>query len=69
MNTKRTTFVTLMSVCLIVFITVSMFAVSAIVSTDDGVSDMPAISDSPVNANTQDIAANFRKSRMEKQTR
>lgn len=69
MNTKRTTFVTLMSASLIVFITVSMFAISAIASTDDGVSDMPVISDSPVNANTQDIAANFRKSGMEKQTR
>ena len=45
MNTKRTTIITLLSACLIVLVTVSLFATSAIASTDSKTSDMLAIND------------------------
>ena len=45
MNTKRTTIITLLSACLIVLVTVSLFATSAIASTGSKTSDMLAIND------------------------
>lgn len=55
MNTKRTTGVSLLSSCLIVFITASLFATSVIVSTDRKTDDPYA--DCDLQTNTGDIAA------------
>lgn len=55
MNTKRMTIITLLSACLIILITVSLFATSALASTDSKTNDTLAISDS--KSNTSDIAA------------
>lgn len=44
MNTKRTTIFTLLSACLIVLVTVSLFATSAVASNDPGTNDTPAVS-------------------------
>ena len=53
MNTKRTTAITLLSACLIVLATVSMFATSAMASTDSKTNDTLAVSDPKTN--TSDI--------------
>ncbi len=55
MNTKRMTIITLLSACIIVLITVSLFATSAIASTDSKTNDTFAISDP--KSNTSDIVA------------
>ena len=55
MNTKRTTAITLLSACLIVLVTVSLFATSAIVSTDSKTDNALAASDPKIN--TSDIVA------------
>ena len=49
MNTKRITFVTLISACVIVFVTVSLFATSAIASTNSSNNDSLAIINSQTN--------------------
>lgn len=54
MNTKRTTAITLLSACLIVLVTVSLFATTATVSTDSKTNDTLAVSDPKTN--TSDIA-------------
>ncbi len=58
MNTKRTTIITLLSACLIVLVTVSLFATSAIASTDSKTSDMLTINDPKTN--TSDIIADVK---------
>ena len=55
MNTKRTTAITHLSACLIVLVTVSLFATSATVSTDSKTNDTLAVSN-PKTV-TSDIAA------------
>ena len=62
MNTKRTTIITLLSACLIVLVTVSLFATSAIASTDSKTSDMLTINDPKTN--TSDIIADVKGSMM-----
>ena len=53
MNTKRMTMITLLSACLIILITVSLFATSALASTDNKTNDTLATSAS--KSNTSDI--------------
>ncbi len=55
MNTKRTTIITFLSACLIVLVTVSLFATSAIASTGSKTSDALVINDSKTT--TSDFAA------------
>ncbi len=55
MNTKRTTLITVLFACLIVFVTVSLFATSAIASTDSSPNNTFTISD--LQANAKDIVA------------
>jgi beta-lactamase regulating signal transducer with metallopeptidase domain len=55
MNTKRMTIITLLSACLIILITVSLFATSATASTDSKTDDTLAVSDQ--KSNTSDIVA------------
>ena len=62
MNTKRTTIITLLSACLIVLVTVSLFATSAIASTDSKTSDMLTLNDPKTN--TSDIIADVKGSMM-----
>ena len=62
MNTKRTTIITLLSACLIVLVTVSLFATSAIASTDSKTSDTLTINDPKTN--TSDIIADVKGSTM-----
>ena len=54
MNTKRTTIITLLSACLIVLATVSLFATSAVASTDSRTSDTPASNDPEPNTGAID---------------
>ena len=56
MNTKRITVVNFMSACLIVFVTVPLFATTAIASTDSSHNDLPAVGDSQTNV--RELAAN-----------
>lgn len=56
MNTKRPTLITFLSACFIVFVTVCLFATSAIASTDGRHNDILAIS--TPQANAEDTAAN-----------
>ncbi|MDE7266078.1 MAG: hypothetical protein K2N89_01270, partial [Lachnospiraceae bacterium] len=49
MNTKRITIVNFVSACLIVFVTVSLFATTAIASKDSSHNDSPAVIDSQTN--------------------
>ena len=55
MNTKRMTMITLLSACLIILITVSLFATSAIAPTDSKTNDTLTISDP--KSNTSNIVA------------
>ena len=61
-NTKRTTIITLLSACLIVLVTVSLFATSAIASTDSKTSDTLTLNDPKTN--TSDIIADVKGSMM-----
>ena len=45
MNTKRTTITALLSACIIVFVTVSLFATSAMAQADNKANDTPVISE------------------------
>lgn len=62
MNTKQTTFITLLSACLIVLVTVTLFATSAIASTDSKTSDTLTVNDPKTN--TSDIIADVKGSMM-----
>ena len=62
MNTKRTTIITLLSACLIVLVTVSLFATSAIASTDSKTNDTLTLNDPKTNAS--DIIADVKGSMM-----
>ena len=62
MNTKRTTIITLLSACLIVLVTVSLFATSAIASTDSKTNDTLTLNDPKTN--TSDIIADVKGSMM-----
>ncbi len=55
MNTKRMTIISLLSACLIILITVNLFATSATASTDSKTDDTLAVSDP--KSNTSDIVA------------
>lgn len=52
MNTKQTTMITHLSSCLIILVTISLFATSAMASTDSRAGDTPAVNDPKTNADT-----------------
>lgn len=60
MNTKRITVVNFIFACLMVFVTISLFATSAIASTDSNHNDSPAASD--LQTNVRNLAADEKSS-------